>query len=180
MKEKCSRSCFNLLTKTEHFSRNTLSVQCFLWITFSYFYSILWGEVIWLFLIYWLLELLIPFFFLIFILEREKVHVSGMGWGKGEGKRVLSRLHAEGETQHGAQSCDPGLMTWVKMTSVKWLSHPGAPRKIFLLVSKMIETMQILFLLKLVLILRSTDVQKSLLCYLPNGNCLFFPSFYFN
>lgn len=48
-------------------------------------------------------------------------------------------------------------------------------KKLFLSVSKMKTTMQILFLLKLLLIPRSTDGQKSLLCCLPNGDLFIFP-----
>ena len=48
---------------------------------------------------------------------------------RGEGGAgILSRLHAQGRVRHGAQSRDPGIMTWAEIKSqmLNRLSHPGA------------------------------------------------------
>ena len=49
------------------------------------------------------------------------------GRGSAEGKRLLSRLHAQHRPWHGALSHDPKIMTAeIKSQTLNRLSHPGA------------------------------------------------------
>ena len=46
-----------------------------------------------------------------------------------ERERILSMLHAQCWAQPGAQSHDPGIMTWaeIKTQTFNQLIHPGTP-----------------------------------------------------
>ena len=50
--------------------------------------------------------------------------------GVGGRERISSRLLTECGAHCGAWSQDPEIMTWgeIKSQTLKWLSHPGAPR----------------------------------------------------
>ena len=64
--------------------------------------------------------------FFSFILEKARKHE----WRRGaerERERIWIRLHTQNRAWCGARSCNPGIMTWVKIKSrtLSWLSHPG-------------------------------------------------------
>ena len=66
-------------------------------------------------------------FIYLFILEREGE--SKLEWGtEREGERIPSILHAECGAQHGAQTCDPKIMTQAK---TKMDAQPTEPPRHF-------------------------------------------------
>ena len=76
------------------------------------------------FFVFWLF--LFCFVLFRFVLERERESASKQ---REQTERLLSRFHTQHRAQCGAQSHNPGIMTWAKIKSqtLNLLSHPGAP-----------------------------------------------------
>ena len=51
------------------------------------------------------------YFVVCFFKERDHSRVHTLEQGRGEGERILSRLHALRRAQHGARFHNPGIMT---------------------------------------------------------------------
>ena len=71
------------------------------------------------------------FLFKIYLSEREREREKTQAGGRAE--RETKRLLTEQTAQHGAQSQDPGIMTWAetKSRTLNQLSHPGIPKSFF-------------------------------------------------
>lgn len=73
------------------------------------------------------------FLYLIYLILEWKVGGRGREREKRKRKRerILSSLYAQCRTQCGAQSHNPGIMTWAQIKSQR-LSYPGAPQALLL------------------------------------------------
>ena len=80
-----------------------------------------------------ILLLLLMFIYLFWEKKKEIAWVGEKGQGR-ERERIPGRLHAQPGAWCGAESHDPGIMTWAKIKSPKLnrLSHPGTPQSPFL------------------------------------------------
>ena len=66
----------------------------------------------------------IYFLTILFVYLRERERAQEGRPAEGEGEAGSGTIQG---AEHGAQSQDPGIMTWAESNALNWMSHPGTP-----------------------------------------------------